>query len=120
MTLSSVTGYAKLHGVSKAAAQKWQARGLLKFKDGPVDVEASDISLAHAGLGRFASAATKGRRAPATGTANTPPKVAAPVAAMPVGLMGDLEEAAAQGDDAAATVLRFMAGLSEGRVVNLI
>jgi len=116
MTLASVTGYAKLHGVSKAAAQKWEKRGLLKFKDGQVDVEASDQSLAHAGVGRFASTATKDRRAPAT----TATLVAAPVAGLPAALVGDLEEAAAQGDDAARTVLDFMSGLSEGRVVNLI
>lgn len=120
MTLTSVTGYAKLHSVSKAAAQKWQSRGLLKFKDGKVDVEASDQSLAHAGVGRFADAATKGRRTPATKAATNAPKVAAPVASLPAALVGDLEEAAAQGDEDARTVLDFMTGLSEGKVVNLI
>lgn len=120
MSFTSVTGYAKLHSVSKAAAQKWQTRGLLKFKDGQVDIEASDQSLAHAGVGRFASTATKGRRQPATKAATTAPKVAAPVAGLNPALVGDLEEAAAQGDEAARTVLDFMTGLSEGRVVNLI
>lgn len=116
MTLTSVSGYGRLHGVSKAAAQKWQARGLLRLKDGKVDVEASDQSLAHAGVGRFADTATKTRR-----TATQPPRpVAVPVAPLPAAMVGDLEEAAAQGDEAAATVLHFMAGLSEGRTVDLI
>lgn len=116
MTLASVSGYAKLHGVSKAAAQKWQNRGLLRLKDGKVDVEASDQSLAHAGVGRFADPATKARR-----TATQPPEpVAVSVAPLPAAMVGDLEEAAAQGDEAAATILQFMAGLSEGRTVDLI
>lgn len=120
MALVSVTGYAKLHSVSKAAAQKWGKRGLLRFKDGLVDVEASDSSLAHAGVGRFASAATKDRRAPATKPATPAPKVAAPVAGLPTAMVGDLEEAAAQGDDAARTILDFMTGLADGRTVDLI
>ena len=115
MTLVSVTAYAKLHEVTKGAAQKWQARGLLVMREGKVDVEASDRSLAHAGVGRFADAATKARRA-----ATTPPPVAVPVAALPAAILGDLEEAAAQGDDEARTVLDFMAGLQAGRLVNLI
>lgn len=116
MTLVSVTAYAGLHGVSKTAAQKWQARGLLVFKDAKVDVEASDRSIAHAGLGRFADSATKGRRA----AASAEPPVAARVAGLPAAMVGDLEEAAAQGDAAAKTILDFMSGLAEGRVVNLI
>lgn len=116
MTLASVAGYGKLHGVSKAAAQKWQARGLLRFKDGKVDVEASDQSLAHAGVGRFADAATKDRRtAPKAAT-----EVAKPVAGLSKAMVGDLEEAAAQGDEQARLVLDFMAGLQEGRAVDLI
>jgi len=116
MTLVSVSAYARLHGVTKGAAQKWQARGLLVFRDGKVAVEASDQKLAHAGVGRFADAATKTRR-----TATTPaPKVAAQVAALPAAMVGDLEEAAAQGDEAARTVLDFMSGLAEGRTVDLI
>jgi len=116
MTLVSVSAYARLHGVTKGAAQKWQSRGLLVFRDGKVAVEPSDQKLAHAGVGRFADAATKTRR-----TATVPaPKVAAPVAGLPTAMVGDLEEAAAQGDDAARTVLDFMTGLSEGRVVNMI
>lgn len=116
MTLVSVSAYARLHGVTKGAAQKWQSRGLLVFRDGKVAVEPSDQKLAHAGVGRFADAATKTRR---TATASAT-KVAAPVAGLPTAMVGDLEEAAAQGDDAARTVLDFMSGLSEGRVVNLI
>jgi hypothetical protein len=116
MSLQSVSGYAKLHGVSKAAAQKWQARGLLRFKDGKVDVEASDQSLAHAGVGRFADTATKQRRA-ATAPGNL---VAAAPVSLPAAMVGDLEEAAAQGDEAARTILDFMTGLSEGRTVPLI
>ncbi|WP_332657350.1 hypothetical protein [Brevundimonas sp.] len=116
MTLASVAGYGKLHGVSKAAAQKWQARGLLRFKDGKVDVEASDQSLAHAGVGRYADTATKARR---TATM-PPPEVAIPVAPLAPSAVADLEEAAAQGDESAATILKFMAGLSEGRTVDLI
>lgn len=116
MTTASVTAYAKMHGVSKAAAQKWQARGLLRFKDGLVDVEASDQSLAHAGVGRFASAATKSRRNAAT----EPATAASKVAGLPAAMVGDLEEAAAQGDDAAQTVLAFMSGLAQGAVVPLI
>lgn len=116
MSLTSVTGYAKLHDVSKAAAQKWQSRGLLKFKDGKVDIEASDLSLAHAGVGRFADAATKSRRA-SPQAATAAPEVAVRVAGLPAALVGDLEEAAAQGDDSARTVLDFMTGLQAGRVV---
>lgn len=112
MTLVSVTAFAKLHGVTKGAAQKWQAKGHLVFRDGKVDVEASDRCLAHAGLGRFADAATKARR-----TATATPPVAAPVAALSSAVVGDLEEAAAQGDEDARTVLDFMTGLSEGRIV---
>lgn len=114
MTLVSVSAYAKLHDVSKGAAQKWQARGLLVFREGKVDVEASDRSLAHAGVGRFADAATKARR-----TATPAPAVAIKVAALPAAMTAGLEEAAAEGDDEAKTVLDFMSGLQEGRVVTL-
>lgn len=116
MTPVSVSAYAKLHGVSKGAAQKWQARGLLKMVDGKVNVEASDQSLAHAGVGRYADVATRARRT-ATGSRE---QVAVTVAAVPAAMIGDLEEAAAQGDEDARSVLSFMSGLAEGRTVDLI
>ncbi|PZU71664.1 MAG: hypothetical protein DI531_15480 [Brevundimonas sp.] len=116
MSLVSVSGYAKLHGVSKGAAQKWQTRGLLRFRDGKVDVEASDQMLAHAGVGRFADAATKQRR---TATSSRS-QVAAPVAVFSAAIADGLEDAAAQGDEDAKNVLDFMAGLAEGRAVDLI
>lgn len=113
MTLTSVTGYAKMHGVSKTAAQKWETRGLLRMRDGKVDVEASDQSLAHAGVGRFADAATKARRAPAT-TATEPEK---PVA-VPVHVADDLKAAAEIAEEALAPALiAFAEGIAKGEVV---
>lgn len=112
MSLASVSGYAKLHGVSKAAAQKWQARGLLKMVDGKVNVEASDQSLAHAGVGRYADAATRERRA-ATPTGN-------PVAAEVAGLAADLTAAAQDEDALAPSLIAFANRLAEGHYVNLI
>lgn len=41
----SLAKYGALHGVSKQAAAKWKARGLLVFIDGKVDVTASDENL---------------------------------------------------------------------------
>lgn len=117
MTLSSVAGYAKQHGVSKAAAQKWQTRGLLKFKDGKVDVEASDQMLMHAGVGRFADLATKQRRTATPVAPEVAKMVAAPLAAA---VTSGLEEAAEAGDEEALSVLAFINGLGEGRVVDLI
>lgn len=52
-TLASRPAFAQLHGVSKAAVQKWEARGAVVVVDGKISVEASDRLLMHAGLGRF-------------------------------------------------------------------
>lgn len=53
VTLASRPAFAQLHGVSKAAVQKWEARGAVVVVDGKISVEASDRLLMHAGLGRF-------------------------------------------------------------------
>ncbi|QCQ97739.1 hypothetical protein [Brevundimonas sp. SGAir0440] len=53
ITLASRPAFAKLHGVSKAAVQKWEARGAVVVVDGKISVEASDRLLMHSGLGRF-------------------------------------------------------------------
>lgn len=111
MTLVSVTAYAKLHGVSKTAAQKWQARGLLKFRDGRVDVEASDASLCHAGLGRFSDAATRDRQPPAKAGHQ---KVAG-VAALADQLHGALDE-----EDMPPGLITFVNNLAAGTPVDLI
>ncbi len=67
MTLESVAAFARRHGVSKAAAQKWQARGLLAMREGKVWVEGSERTLEHAGLGRFGQVAAGGNLKAATG-----------------------------------------------------
>ena len=53
VTLVSRPAFAKQHGVSKAAVQKWESRGAVVVVDGKISVEASDRLLMHAGLGRF-------------------------------------------------------------------
>jgi hypothetical protein len=63
VTLVSRPAFAKQHGVSKAAVQKWEARGAVVVVDGKVSVEATDRLLMHAGLGRFSD---RPRRASAT------------------------------------------------------
>src|SRR5690242_15322499 len=45
MALVSLAKFGALHGVSKQAASKWKARGLLVLADGKVDVEASNARL---------------------------------------------------------------------------
>lgn len=116
MSTTSVSGYARLHSVSKAAAQKWQARGLLVFKDGKVDVEASDRNLLHAGVGRFADAATKTRRS-ATDPGNSPEPVAPKRVA---GLAAELTKAADTEEDVAPFLIIFANRLAEGHHVNLL
>lgn len=71
VTLESVSAYGRRHGVSKAAAQKWEARGLLVKREGKVWVEGSDRALEHCGLGRFAKVAGDGNQEPATGNPAT-------------------------------------------------
>lgn len=53
VTLASRPAFARMHGVSKAAVQKWEKRGAVVVVDGKISVEASDRLLMHAGLGRF-------------------------------------------------------------------
>ena len=108
----SVTAFAKLHGVSKAAAQKWQGRGLLTLRDGKVDVDASDRALCHAGLGRYADPATRERQ-PATKSGNQP------VAGV-AGLADELTAAAEDAEDLAPALIAFAAKLAEGHHVDLI
>jgi hypothetical protein len=66
VTLASRPAFAKMHGVSKAAVQKWEARGAVVVVDGKISVEASDRLLMHAGLGRFSDRPRKARSAPVT------------------------------------------------------
>ena len=116
MALVSVSAYARLHGVTKGAAQKWQARGLLKFVDGKVETEASDRSLLHAGLGRFAPGGMGSRSDAATGS-----RVAAEqVAEDRDVLVGELLSAADEHGEIAPALIRFANGLATGDVVNLI
>lgn len=67
-TLISRAAFARQHGVSKTAVQKWEGRGLLVIIDGKVHVERSDRALMHAGAGRFSD---RPRRAPATEVATS-------------------------------------------------
>lgn len=53
MPLVTKAEYARHHGKTRAAVQKWEAAGYLVFRDGKVDVEASDEKLRGANLGRF-------------------------------------------------------------------
>lgn len=116
MTVVSVSAYARLHGVTKGAAQKWQTRGLLKFKDGKVDVQASDRSLAHAGVGRFALGGKGSRERPATGPTVAAPKVAASVAKM----AQKVTDVAVLEEELAPFLIRFAEGLAAGQHVDLI
>lgn len=59
VTLVARAEYARAHGVSKAAAQKWEKRGLLVVVDGKINVEASDRKMMHAGMGRFSNRAVR-------------------------------------------------------------
>lgn len=68
VTLASRPAFAQLHGVSKAAVQKWEARGAVVVVDGKISVEASDRLLMHAGLGRFSDRPRK----PASPVATAP------------------------------------------------
>ena len=63
VTLVSRPAFAKMHDVSKAAVQKWEARGAVVVVDGKISVEASDRILMHAGLGRFSERPRKPRSA---------------------------------------------------------
>lgn len=65
VTLVTRPIFAKQHGVSKAAVQKWEARGAVVIIDGKVHVEATDRLLAHAGLGRFSDRPRKPPAPPA-------------------------------------------------------
>lgn len=90
VTLASRAAYARLHGVSKNAVSKWEARGAVVVVDGQVSVEASDRLLAHAGLGRFSDRPRKPNAArvasatvppvTSTGGASIEPDVLMPVA----------------------------------------
>lgn len=51
--LVTIAAFARTHGVSKSAAQRWQAKGLLTLQDGRVRVEESDATLQSGGFGRF-------------------------------------------------------------------
>lgn len=73
VTFASRPAFAKMHGVSKAAVQKWEARGAVVVVDGKISVEASDRRLMHAGLGRFSD-----RPRNARSTANAAASAAAP------------------------------------------
>lgn len=116
MEFVSVSAYARLHGVTKGAAQKWQSRGLLSFKDGKVDVKASDQSLAHAGVGRFATGGKGSRERPATDH-----KVAgAEVATSVSGLANKLTATAELEDDLAPALIAFAEKLATGHHVDLI
>lgn len=53
VTLASRAAFARMHGVSKNAVSKWEARGAVVVVDGKISVEASDRLLMHAGLGKF-------------------------------------------------------------------
>lgn len=64
VTLASRPAFAQLHGVSKAAVQKWEARGAVVVVDGKISVEASDRLLMHAGLGRFSDRPRAARSQP--------------------------------------------------------
>ena len=112
MDFVSVTAFAKLHGVSKTAAQKWQGRGLLTFRDGRVDVAASDRALCHAGLGRYADPATRDAQ-PATRPGN---QRVADVA----GLADELTAAAEQDEEMAPALIAFAQRLAEGHHVDKI
>lgn len=80
-TLLSVTAFARTHDVSKAAAQKWEAKGYLTKREGKVWAEASDRTLQHAGLGRFSEVAAGRQPAAATGNPSVAAEVAAPTVA---------------------------------------
>lgn len=90
VTLASRPAFAQLHGVSKAAVQKWEARGAVVVVDGKISVEASDRLLMHAGLGRFSDRPRKSNSSPvasapvspvaSTGGASIEPDVLMPVA----------------------------------------
>lgn len=56
MDLVTKAEFARRHEVSKPAVQKWESQGFLVFRDGKVDVEASDAKLRGARLGRFKDA----------------------------------------------------------------
>lgn len=80
MTLETKADYARRHGVSKPAVQKWEKSGWLVFVDGKVDVEQSDAKLAtyrNSKDGR----ATKGK--PAAGNPATSKPAASVLAAAP-------------------------------------
>ncbi|MBB4267720.1 hypothetical protein [Roseospira visakhapatnamensis] len=59
MDLVTKAEFARRHGVSKPAVQKWQAQGYLIMSDGKVDVAATDAKLRDARKGRFRSAASQ-------------------------------------------------------------
>lgn len=106
--LVSRAEYARLHGASKQAASKWEAKGALKIVDNRVDVTASDRLMTFHGLGRFAEK----KAAPAE------PKVkAAPVLAQEI---GDL--AADAGDEFADMpgLQRFVAVIASGGYSNAV
>lgn len=116
MEFVSVSAYARLHGVTKGAAQKWQSRGLLSFKDGKVDVKASDQSLAHAGVGRFATGGKGSRERPAADHKVAGAEVATSVA----GLAKKLTATAELEDDLAPALISFAEKLATGHHVDLI
>ena len=76
VTLVSRPAFAKMHGVSKAAVQKWEARGAVVVIDGKISVEASDRILVHAGLGRFSERPRKPHLAPVDATETLAPEAA--------------------------------------------
>lgn len=89
VTLASRPAFAQLHGVSKAAVQKWEARGAVVVVDGKINVEASDRLLMHAGLGRFSNRPRKPNSghvatAPVSPVANTDGASIEPDVLMPV------------------------------------
>ena len=59
MTSLSLTAYARTHGASRQAAQKWRAKGALVMNGDLVELGASDMRMRSAGLGRYKNGAGK-------------------------------------------------------------
>jgi hypothetical protein len=125
MTQETKADYARRHGVSRPAVQKWEKAGWLALVDGKVDVEASDAKLAKYRDSKDGRA-TVGKRKPAASKPATvnaldgeSPQQAAERIVRTLGADMPIEEAKRLKENYLALVLQLEYQQKDGALVDL-